>query len=142
DSRILAASCSGGRLSFFDLASGEELGSVQVSLEGEAYPLGYHRRHGWLVGVHETSASGSIRFWPCRAGPPAPSPAGGEGRSEREVLRIGPPRRLTDNPCPSSGSVAGRVLAVSRRHDGAALLHLDQPGPETFLGPQYDVRNV
>jgi serine/threonine protein kinase/WD40 repeat protein len=132
DGRILAAG-SRGRFSFFDFARGEELASVRLPQNSFAYPLRYHRRHGWLMALSEEPGENvGITFWPCRWGPPG-----------SEVLRIGPSERLATGDAAGAGiSADGRVLGVPQGNAGAVVVHLDQPGKEIHLGPQRDVRNV
>jgi tetratricopeptide (TPR) repeat protein len=131
DGRILAAGFKGG-FSFFDFARGEELASVRLPPNTFAYPLRYHRRHGWLMALDKPGVNMEVAFWPCRWGPPG-----------SEVLRIGPSQRLATGYAAGAGISADcHVLAVPQGNAGAVVLHLDQPGKEIHLGPQHDVRNV
>jgi WD40 repeat protein len=137
DGRILAARTAAA-LSFFDFASGEELASVRLTPQMAAVASAYHRDWGWVIGMTRIGAAVDLAFWPCRPDPLHP-----------DLLRIGPPRGLGTKPHVISSShhgsdfsADGRVLAVAKGNNGAVVLHLDKPGKEIPLGPQYDVRSV
>jgi WD40 repeat protein len=130
DGGILAAS-SPNRLTFFDLARGEELAAVAYPPEHGAAAVGFHRSRGWLIGVVEAGVKWDIELWPSRADPDQPV-----------LLRIGPPRRVARNmQGVASFSADGRMLAVAKGK-GAVVLDLDRPEVEIPLGPQDDVRHV
>jgi WD40 repeat protein len=114
---------------FFDLPSGEEIGTLQLPRAEEAYPKSFLPAGGWL-----TTGTGGVLFWPAE-----PDPA------RDGVLRVGPPRRLTNVANENVDNVGvsrdGRVLAVSQGHH-AILLDRDRPAWRAQLGPQNDIRNV
>src|SRR5262249_5786178 len=125
-------------LSFFDFASGEELASVGRPPLTFVVASRFHCTWGWVIGVEKPGVSIDTAFWPSRPDPQDPN-----------LLRIGPPRGLGDNPRLLSGShigadisADGRVLAVPNGNGGALVLHLDGPGKEIPLRPQDDVRSV
>jgi serine/threonine protein kinase/WD40 repeat protein len=135
--RILAAGTSAG-LSFFDFASGQELAALQRNPRTNAIPSRFHRTWGWVIGVEKPGVTVEIALWPSRTDPHDPN-----------LLRIGPPRGLGTNPLVITSSLLGtdisadgRVLAVAAGEKGAFVLHLDQPGKQLRLEPQYDVRSV
>jgi serine/threonine protein kinase/WD40 repeat protein len=138
DGRILVASTPWALLSFFDFASGEELASVGWPPETWVAASRYHPLWGWVIAVEGIGGAIDTAFWPCRPDPRQP-----------DLLCIGPPRGLGNNPLVISStdggadlSADGRVLAVGKRNKGAVVLYLDQPGKEVLLRPQYDVRCV
>jgi serine/threonine protein kinase/WD40 repeat protein len=127
DGRTLAAS-SPDWLSVFDLASGEELGSVRLPYQSAAYPAFFDPQVGWMTGGH-----GGVFFWPASPVPARP-----------EVLSVGPARHLAPGLASAyavgtRASPDGLVVAVPT---GAStiVLHRDHPERRQVLGPQYDVR--
>src|SRR5262249_5261932 len=114
---------------FFDLPSGEEIGTVRLPRAEQAFPRSFLPCGGWL-----TAGTGGVRFWPAE-----PDPA------RVEVLRVGPPRRLTNvapgHPNDVGASRDGRVLAVQQGNH-AILLDRDRPAWRAKLGPQYDIRST
>jgi serine/threonine protein kinase/WD40 repeat protein len=132
DGRILAATTPYTSLSFFDFASGEELASVAPSRPTGIGPLRFHPRHGWVIWMATPGVTVDTAFWPCRPDPHQPN-----------LLRIGPPRRVVSSSHAGADlSADGRILVVPNGHKGGLMLHLDEPGKEIPLGPQYDVRSV
>jgi WD40 repeat protein len=146
DGRILAAG-GGHQLCFFDLASGEELNSVQLPLANGARPVFFdpprlaqgepdgqsgladNRSGGWVTGGHS-----GLLLWPAR-----------QETARPEVLHIGPPQEIAPNPgggfsSGASASADGRVVAVPQGHS-TLVLYRDRPDRRVVLGPQYDVRH-
>jgi WD40 repeat protein len=127
DGRTLAAS-SPDWLSFFDLASGEELGSVRLPYKYAADPVFFDPSGGWMTGGY-----GGLFLWPTRSDPAQPS-----------VLGVGPAHQLASGLASpyargASASKDGRVVAVPQ--GGSTLLvHRDHPERRLVLGPQDDVR--
>jgi serine/threonine protein kinase/WD40 repeat protein/gas vesicle protein len=139
--RTLAA-CDRDWLSFFDVISGEELGTASLPHKEAAHPVFFvpprrsssqgqaeeaEETGGWMTG-----GIGSMLFWPTRFDPGRPS-----------VLRVGPARRfVADSGAHSryaSASKDGRVVAVPQG-SSTLVIHRDQPERRLVLGPQYDVR--
>jgi len=144
DGRTLAAG-DPHRLTFFDLTSGEELGSLPLPHFEAARPVFFDpgRRPPPSQGVNGAAAEpsggwvtaghGSVLDWPARFDPEQPT-----------VLRVGPARRLVADAGQgysqgASTSEDGRVVAVPRG-DSTLVLHRDEPERRLVLGPQYDVR--
>jgi eukaryotic-like serine/threonine-protein kinase len=142
DGRTLAA-CSSRWLSFFDLASGEELASVRLPQATAGNPVFFDSSHpslalegrgkgegsgGWMTGGYS-----GLCLWPARPDPARP-----------EVLCVGPPQQLAPDSglgfsVGASASTDGRVVAVPQG-SSTLVLHRDRPDRRLVLGPQYDVR--
>jgi hypothetical protein len=121
DGRVLAT---GGNdwLSFFDLASGEELASVRQPRRQALCPTYFDPSGGWV-----TSGT-SVLLWPARPDVDRP-----------EVLRVGPSQLLSPIFGSPSASANGRVMAVPQG-TATVVLHRDHPERRVALGPQYDAR--
>jgi WD40 repeat protein len=116
-------------LSFFDLLSADELGSVPLSQDSSHRPVMFDPSGGWMTGGY----SGLFR-WPASTDPDRP-----------EVMSVGPPQELAPGLASAysqgtSASTDGRVVAVPRG-DSTLVLNLDHPDRRVVLGPQFDVRS-
>jgi serine/threonine protein kinase/WD40 repeat protein/tetratricopeptide (TPR) repeat protein len=142
DGRTLAA-CGPHWLSFFDLASGEELASVRQPQVAAVNPVFFDPPHpspspegggkgegsgGWMTGGYS-----GLCLWPARPDPARP-----------EVLCVGPPQQLAPGlesgfSVGASASADGRVVAVPQG-SSTLVLHRDRPDRRVVLGGQSDVR--
>ncbi len=148
DGRTLAGS-SFNWLSFFDVVSGEELGSVRLPRLNAARPVFFDppsdpsapERSNWKAGLSDaekagawiTGGHGSMLVWPARLDPTRPA-----------VMRVGPARFLIADAgrgysVGASASRDGRVLAMPQV-SSTVVLHRDRPDRRVILGPQHDVR--
>ncbi|HMF15822.1 MAG TPA: hypothetical protein VKE98_01390, partial [Gemmataceae bacterium] len=138
DGRTVAAS-GDNWLSFFNLATGDELGSVRLPYKYAADPVFFdfpgqsdgkagNDPGGWMTGGY-----GGMFRWPARSDQLRP-----------EVLRVGPAEQLAPGLMSayargSSASKDGQVVAVPQGNS-TAVLHRNDPERRKVLGPQYDVR--
>ncbi|HZN33286.1 MAG TPA: hypothetical protein VFB80_05680, partial [Pirellulaceae bacterium] len=142
DGRTLAA-CSEHWLSFFDLASGEELTALRLPRAEAAFPVFFNPPGdsrspdqglaGEYAGGWVTAGRSGLFLWPTRPDP-ASSP----------VLSVGPPKPLAEGVASwvahgASASADRRIVAVPQV-DHSIVLNRDHPDRRLVLGPQFDVR--
>jgi serine/threonine protein kinase/WD40 repeat protein len=149
DGSVVAATCQNSSdsltiwMNFFDFATGEELASVPLNNKEDNEIRLFSSTNGFF-----TAGTGGLLFWPIRS-IAATSPdhhlegkAAERGGLAGDVLQVGPPRRLAPTMTFAGLGVSqgNNVLALPQKN-GAVVLNRSVPGRQTFLGPQYDVRN-
>ena len=122
EGRILATT-SEESLTFFDLATGRELASVELTGN---HPRSFDPHEGWMTG-----GSAGTLLWPLTRDP-----------MRSNVLRVGPPKPVSTRAhSGAAASTDGRVRVIPFGNEAIVLDRTD-PAKRVVLGPLYDVRNV